>query len=75
MVCTQLAEDWISTQSKGLWDSQMKGDMEMLSIILLLHVINTSASSIRTIHSTVDAHLRGKYFGFMNINGCSQYAG
>lgn len=70
VVCIVLAQDRLSPHKvKGFkilrWKVRWKCDR-----VLLLHVINTSASSICT--DTLDAHLRGKFFDFMNTNGCSQ---
>lgn len=58
------------TQSKGLGDSQMKAEMEMRSGIIASRYQHFSFRYV--CRYMLDAHLRGKYFDFMNTNGCSQ---
>lgn len=70
-MCIVLPEDWLSPHKvKGFrilrWKVRWKCDR-----VLMLHVINTSSFQYMYQY-IVDAHLWGKYFDFMNTNGCSQ---
>lgn len=60
----------IPAQSDGLWDPQMKAEMEMRSGVIASCYQHFSLQNVAW--NMVDAHLRGKYADFMNTNGCSQ---